>query len=129
MKARNRIASVLAHSLAAAAVGACTGGATVNPGTPAGCSKEPVLVREDQSCAEVWRSPCGLPSGVDPSDGLSEEECRKVCGTQATKNKYWGCELHRGADLPAPSFDCATCVAGGKPSVATTSFALASRKP
>jgi hypothetical protein len=105
-----RIISILAHVVVATTVGACAG-ASVDASSPNGCTKEPVRVRENESCAEIWRSPCGMPSGVNPADGLSEEECRKVCGTLATKHMYYACELLRRDDLPPQSFGCSTCVA------------------
>jgi hypothetical protein len=79
----------------------------------AGCG--PVLVSQGNNCSDVYRQPCGVPQGVNPDDGMSQEECNKVCGTRTGGGSYWGCGVHLLADLPGPSFDCYTCVEGRRP--------------
>lgn len=81
----------------------------------AGCTKAPVLVRANNGCADVWHQPCGIPEGVDTSDGMSQEECNKVCGPKTTTGQYWGCGEYMPADLPGPSFECYTCIEGRRP--------------
>ena len=82
--------------------------------TDAGCA--PVLVRKGNSCSDVWQQPCGAPDGVDPTDGLSQEECKKVCGGNSGEpGQYWGCSEYLLDDLPGPSFECYTCVEGRRP--------------
>jgi hypothetical protein len=81
----------------------------------AGCTKGPVLVRQGGDCSDVWQQPCGIPKDVDPSDGMTQAECDKVCGPKGTPGQYWGCSAYLLADLPGPSFSCYTCVAGRRP--------------
>ncbi|MBS2014803.1 MAG: ferritin-like domain-containing protein [Deltaproteobacteria bacterium] len=75
----------------------------------------PVLVRAGGSCSDVWQQPCGVPAGIDPRDGMSPEECSRVCGVRAPAGTYWGCNEYLLDDLPGPSFECYTCVEGRRP--------------
>jgi hypothetical protein len=84
--------------------------AAVDAAVDAGCA--PVLVRSDEACAAVWYHPCGIPAGVDPSDGMSMEECKAVC---SPGGKWWGCDPYLLDDLPGPSFSCYACVEGRRP--------------
>lgn len=79
----------------------------------AGCTAGPVLVSA-AACSDVWQWACGLPAGVVPDDGLSSEECAKVCGGKTTY-AYAGCGLLSPSTTPIPSFDCYTCVEGRRP--------------
>lgn len=86
------------------------------PKVDAGCTELPKLVRTGQACSDTWHHPCGTPAGVDPSDGLSQAECDKVCGNGAPgPGRYWGCAEYTKDDLPGPSFECFTCVEGRRP--------------
>lgn len=88
------------------------------PGFDAGpptCADPPKFLRTD-GCTDVWFQPCGFPAGVDPKDGLSQAECNQLCGPSPDPvQKYWGCQEHLTDDLPGPSVDCFTCVAGRRP--------------
>ena len=74
-----------------------------------------MLVKANAGCSDVWLQPCGIPSGVDPSDGLSQEECNSLCGPRSPSANYWGCSEYLLDDLPGPSFSCYTCVEGRRP--------------
>lgn len=74
------------------------------------------MSKNGQNCADVWQSPCGVPKDVIVEDGLTEEECAKVCGNKTSNGgPYWGCTPHLTDELPGPSFDCFTCVEGRRP--------------
>ena len=82
----------------------------------AGCRSKPVLVKsEGPTCADVWQHPCGYPAGVDPEDGLSSDECEKVCPSVGTGSRYWGCNVYQQDDVPGPAVECYTCVEGRRP--------------
>jgi hypothetical protein len=86
---------------------------TADAKSDAGCA--PILVRQGNNCADVWQQPCGLPDGVKPDDGMSQEECNLVCGAKSSQGPYWGCGAYQLADLPGPSFECYTCIEGRRP--------------
>lgn len=81
----------------------------------AGCT--PYLLEKDApgKCADVWYSPCGIPAKVDPSDGLTAEECELVCGDGKEGERYWGCSESLASSPNKVLFDCYTCVAGRRP--------------
>ena len=84
------------------------------PKVDAGCTTPPI--RQGNTCADVFYHPCGVPAGVDPTDGMSQAECNIVCSDPRAKpGQYWGCGVHLKDDLPGPSFDCYTCVDGRRP--------------
>lgn len=85
---------------------------TTDGGVPDSGTCAPKLVRQGGSCSDVYQQTCGVPAGVDPSDGMSPEECKLVCGAS---QQYWGCNEYKLADLPGPSFECYTCVEGRRP--------------
>jgi hypothetical protein len=89
-------------------------GPATDSGTDAGCNKPAVLVG-NRGCSDVYHQVCGIPAGVDPSDGMSAEECAKVCGPNPKPFPYWGCSEYMLDDLPGPSFECYTCVEGRRP--------------
>jgi len=89
--------------------------AQTDAGTGASCPKPGVLVRSGNDCSETWHLPCGIPADVHPEDGMSQEECNKVCGTGTPPFQYWGCNAYLQDDLPGPSFQCYTCVEGRRP--------------
>lgn len=89
------------------------------PEADAGCTTAPALVRSG-GCSDVWHHACGIPKDVKVEDGLTQEECNKVCGPKTTPpglppGTYWGCAQYLLDDLPGPSFECYTCVEGRRP--------------
>jgi hypothetical protein len=47
---------------------------------------------------------------------MTGDECNVVCGKTGTSSgKYWGCGMYLQDDLPGPSFQCYTCIAGRRP--------------
>lgn len=65
-------------------------------------------------CGDFYLQPCGVPKGVDPSDGLSAAECALVCPTP-DGSVYNGCAEYDQDDLPGPTFGCYNCVEGRRP--------------
>ena len=124
---RRSVPSVLAHILASSTLLACGGAVTdLSNGEPAKdgttseesapkCSDRPYK-STTPACADVWHHPCGLPSGVDPSDGLSDAECNAACGVVKdppnAPRTYWGCRMEEGT---TSAVRCYTCIAGRRP--------------
>jgi len=90
-------------------------GGTVDASTTDGGACAPAVIRQGNNCSDIWQQPCGIPKGVDPRDGMSQEECNKVCGPKTGAGQYWGCSEYLLDDLPGPSFECYTCVEGRRP--------------
>lgn len=86
------------------------------PPPPPVCTTPAKVISEGRGCEDVIYHACGIPQGVDPTDGLTQAECEIVCKVPNTKpNGYWGCAVHMTDELPGPSFDCYTCVEGRRP--------------
>lgn len=85
------------------------------PKPDAGCTTPPELIKQGNGCSDVFLQVCGVPAGVDPSDGMDQTECAKVCGKSPNGFQYWGCGEYLLDDLPGPSFECYTCVEGRRP--------------
>lgn len=87
------------------------------PEPPAECTTpKELLGPSTATCADVWYLPCGVPADIDPNGPLSMDDCERLCGPFPEKNgRYWGCTASKRADLPGPSFECFTCVAGRRP--------------
>jgi hypothetical protein len=77
-----------------------------------GCTDEPVFLRSDGCPGDIYYVPCGLPDGVDPSNGMTSAECAKVCGGA---RPYAMCHAYLNDDLPGPAFQCTSCSEGRRP--------------
>lgn len=85
------------------------------PKPDAGCTTPPQKVRGDGACTDVFHHACGVPEGVDPTDGMSPAECAKVCPQTDNGRSYYSCSAYLKDDLPGPSFECYSCVEGRRP--------------
>lgn len=85
------------------------------PKPDAGCTTPPQKVRGDGACTDVFHHACGVPEGVDPTDGMSPAECAKVCPEADNGRQYYSCSAYLKDDLPGPSFECYSCVEGRRP--------------
>ncbi|MFO0639439.1 MAG: hypothetical protein U0183_09540 [Polyangiaceae bacterium] len=81
----------------------------------AGCTTPVQKVRGDGACTDVFHHACGVPEGVDPTDGMSPAECAKVCPQADNGRQYYSCSAYLKDDLPGPSFECYSCVEGRRP--------------
>ncbi len=93
-----------------------TTGPTPPPPVPdAGCNTPPRNLQGDGACTDVFYHACGVPEGVDPTDGMSPAECAKVCPAADNGRSYYSCAAYQKDDLPGPSFECYACVEGRRP--------------
>lgn len=79
----------------------------------ASCATPQQVLRED-ACTVVYSLPCGLPEGVDPSDGMSTEECSQVC-PPLDGSSFFSCGEYNSDDLPGPAVGCFSCIEGRRP--------------
>lgn len=83
---------------------------------PACTAPKQLLTPTSEMCADIWYLPCGVPADIDPNGPLTMDDCERLCGPYPEKNgRYWGCRQSIRDDLPSPSFECFTCVAGRRP--------------
>jgi len=85
------------------------------PPIPPTCQMPAKIIKSD-GCTDIVHHPCGVPAGVDASNGLDEKECKLVCaGGVGKPTQYWGCSVYEQDDLPGPSFNCFSCIEGRRP--------------
>lgn len=106
-----KMRSLLVRIAAASSVVACGGSV-----------ESPTLVSRE-GCMETWKHPGGLPGAVDPNDGFSAEECRRICSsndgdlptgepTTASVSSCSGPKIDPGRSGAEYTVTCFTCVAG-----------------